>query len=158
MTRLAALLAVLLMFVAAPAAAMDAENPQAPKSEKSTADLLSDLDGDEAPDRLYAARVLRGQLRRALRTEARGRVGSIPYEEARALLLELDLRLPEACTSALQFENTVGPCADMLAWLQVRDALPKLRERRAAEERKRVQKRLDAAIATLEALPPAPPG
>jgi hypothetical protein len=41
--------------------------------------------------------------------------------------------------------------------LQYRPALPLLVELRAGEQRKPVQRRLDAAIATLTALPEAPP-
>lgn len=150
------LLLLAALLYAAPAAALDAENPQGPKVEKTTADYLAELEGESAPDRLYAARVLRGQLRRALRVEARGEPGSIPYEEARALLVELEARLPQACTAGLKADNIVAPCADVLAWLEVRSALPALRERLATETRKGPRKRLERAIATLDALPPPP--
>jgi hypothetical protein len=144
------LLAVLL--AAAPALAID--EPQNPAgqdvSQKSLGDHLGDLVGESAPDRLYAARVLRGHLLRALKIEARGREGSFALDEARAELVELEERLPEACRAALKHDNVVAPCADVLAALDVTAALPELKERLAVETRKGVRKRVEAAIAALE--------
>lgn len=148
---LAALLALGTLVGVSPALALDVENPQATTASKTTADYLHDLEGESAPDRLYAARLLRGLLARALRTEARASPDTIAYDDARALLVELEGRLPTACRTALRYDNAVAPCADILAMLDARSALPALRERLAEEDRKGPRRRLERAIAALEA-------
>lgn len=155
----ALLLAVFLFGLAAPAFALDVDadpSSGATPASKTTAEYLSDLTDDSKPDRLYAARALRSQLKSALRAEARSKPGSLAHDEARAALVELSDRLPEACTTALRYDNVVAPCADILTLLEVTSALPALVERRAIETRKSVIKRLDKAIAALSALPPEP--
>jgi hypothetical protein len=143
---------------APPARALDVQSEAAVQSSKSLGDYLDDLEDESDPDRLFAARVLQGELARALRTVDRAPEGSLAWLDARALLLELEERLPRACTAAVRFRNTVAPCADILARLEVTTALPALREVRTLETRRAVTKRLDAAIAALEArVPPAPP-
>lgn len=133
---------------------MDPADPSGPKS---LGDYLIELDGEDPSERLMAARSLRGHLRRALNTEARANVGSIAYDDARSLLFELETRLPEVCMHGLSFRNVVAPCADMLGWLEVQEALPALQTALAAEDRKRVQKRIEAAIAAIQAAPPESP-
>jgi hypothetical protein len=148
---------------AGPAAALpvdDASGTPTPTNSsansKTTAEYLSDLGGDNAPERLFAARVLRSQLKTALRTEAHSKPGSFANDEARAALVELSDRIPNACLSVLNEDNVVSPCADMLAMLEVTSALPALERRLAVETRKGPHKHLAAAIATLKALPPDP--
>ena len=119
-------------------------------SDKTTAEYLSDLDGDKPSDRLLAARVLQGQLRRALRTEARGKVGTLAYDDARAALVELEQRLPGACSNALAYANVVAPCAEMLAMLDVFDAIPAIEAVLATETRKGPLRRITEALAMLK--------
>lgn len=147
----------LLALAAAPAHAVDVQSEAAVQSNKSLSDYLGDLEGAEDPDRLYASRVLRGELRRALRTEAKAAPGSLAQLDARALLVELSDRLPRACTTALRYKNSVAPCADMLAMLEATDALPALREALEGETRRGPRKSLEAAIEALEAKAPASP-
>ncbi|MFZ5477236.1 MAG: hypothetical protein ACOZNI_10730 [Myxococcota bacterium] len=144
------LLAIPVLLLAPRALAIDEPNPAGDTSPKTTGELLSDLTGESGPDRLYAARVLRAQLVRALNAEARAKEGSIAHDEARAALVELEARLPEACTAALEHDNVVAPCADVLARLDVTAAVPALEARLAKETRKGVRKRLEAAIAELK--------
>jgi hypothetical protein len=148
---------LLLLALASPAFAVDAQSSLQEGSQKEIADYLHDLASDSDPDRLFAARVLKGDLARALATERRAPEGSLPWLDARSLLVELDARLPDACRVAIRHQNATAPCADIYAMLQYRPALPLLVELRAGEQRKPVQRRLDAAIATLTALPEAPP-
>lgn len=119
-------------------------------SDKTTAEYLSDLDGDKPSDRLLAARVLQGQLRRALRTEARGRTGTLAYDDARAVLVEMDQRLPGACMNSLAYANVVAPCAEMLAMLGVVDAVPAIEAVLATETRKGPLRRITAALELLK--------
>lgn len=144
------------------ALAVDVQSDAAIQSNKSLGDYLADLGGSEDPDRLFAARVLHGELKRALKTEARAKPGSIAQLDARALLVELLDRLPRACASAIRYQNTTATCADIHALLEDPAALPILREVLGGETRKGVRKRLEAAIAALAPLedaaaPPAPP-
>lgn len=149
------LLAVLLLsypMLQVPAAyAVDAQSDAAMGSLKSTTDYLSDLEGDSDPDRLYAARVLRGTLARALRIEAKAPFGSLASLDARATLLELEDRLPGACRSGLQKLNSVAPCADILGLLDVKQAIPELQAVLAVEKRKWVRRHLEKALARLGA-------
>ncbi len=154
--RLALLALLALAALPGAARAVDVQSDAAVVSTKSLGDYIEDLSGDSDPDRLFAARVLRGELKRALRVEARAAEGSLTQLDARALLVELGARLPDACSAAVRFKNTVEPCADILAMLEVRGALPILREILANETRKGARKHLEAAIAALEALPPEP--
>ncbi len=145
---------------ASPALAIDEQSETSVASTKSVGEYLSDLEGDSAPDRLYASRVLRGNLKRALRVEATAREGTLIYDDARAVLVELEVRLPTACMSSLNQKNVVSACADILAMLDVRAALPSLQALLAGETRKPVRKRIELAIATLTSpgLPSATPG
>jgi hypothetical protein len=132
---------------------MGGGNQPGPSTQKSTADYLMDLDGEDSSDRLLAARVLRGQLRRALKAEDRAREGSLAYDDARSLLVELDERLPEACLNALAYSNVVAPCAEMLAMLEIKEAIPRIEQALALETNKRKRERIEAALAELRALP-----
>lgn len=150
------LLPLLGLFLPAPALAVpDPVGPQAtatagtPNGARSTAELLADLRGGDSSDRLYAARALKSQLKRALRVEANGRPGTLQVIEARSLLYELESRIPETCTAALEYDNVVTPCADMLAWLEVGSAIPALEARLRTEERKRARRHLEAALKAL---------
>lgn len=119
---------------------------------KTTAMLLADLRSDDDSDRLYAARALRAQMKRALRVEARGASGTIAADEARSVLFELEARVPDACRAGMvEHPNVVAACADMIAWLEVDDAEPLLRAALAAETRKGVRRRIERALASVAA-------
>jgi hypothetical protein len=120
-----------------------------PQAQKTTADLLSDLSGDNASDRLYAARALRGVLAQAQRAIEHAPAGSLARDDGLATLDELEQRLPDQCMTALQFKNVVALSAEMLALLKYRDALPAVQAAAATETRKGVKRRLDGAVALL---------
>lgn len=130
-------------------------NPNSP--DKTTADYLLDLDSDDASDRLLAARVLEGLLKRSLRTVEHARPGSLASDDAKAALVELEERLPSTCSDALSYDNVVAPCAEMLAILAYKPALPLIQAAAEKETRKGVKKRLDAAIELLNSQPDAAP-
>ena len=151
--RRALLLSLLLLPL--PAFAIDQTEPTEPgtggSSTKTTSDLLADLHGDEGPDRLYASRALRSQLKHALTVEARAPEASFAYDEARSLLIELEERLPSICAEALTSRQVAAPCAEMLAMLDVKSAIPAIETALAAEPRRRPHARMAAALATLVA-------
>ncbi len=144
-----ALLALAVLVLPSPARAVDEQSDVAVQSQKSLTDYLTDLESDSDPDRLYAARVLRGELKRVLRTEAKARAGSLASLDARATLIELEERLPRGCRVALQKVNSVAPCADILALLDVKAAVPELQGVLAVEKRKWVRRHLEAALERL---------
>lgn len=132
------------------------ENPSTP--EKTTADYLRLIDGEDASDRLLSARVLKGQLKRALHKLEHGRPGSLSHDDARALMVELDERLPEACLNALVYSNVAAACSEILAMMEVRAAEGPIGEALSRETRKHAKKRIAAALSIIQALPPeAPP-
>lgn len=136
--------------------ALGADEGVKPSGDKSVAEYLMDLDGDDAGDRLMAARVLRGQLRRALRTLERGRPGTLAHDDARALMVELDQRLPEACMNALAYPDVAYLAAEMLAMLEIRSAIPAIELALQREEKKRRQERINESLLILRALPEGP--
>lgn len=149
--RLLAALLLALPTLASPAHAVDEQSEAAVQSQKSLPDYLADLEGDSEPDRLYAARVLRGELTRVLRVEAKAPAGSLASLDARAILIELEDRLPRACRSGLQKLNSVAPCADILGLLDVKEAVPEIQAVLAVEKRKWVRRHLEKALARLGA-------
>lgn len=125
---------------------------------KTLAQLMDDLRGSTSSARLYAGRSLKGQLHRALKQEAHGKLGSIARDEALSKLVEMEARLPETCDAALEFPNAVGPCADMLAMLDITTSVPRLQAALSVETREKVKAQLEAAITTLShSSPPAAP-
>lgn len=136
---------------------MGGADSQPSSPDKTTADYLLDLNGDNAGDRLLAARVLEGLLKRSLRVADHAKPGSLASDDARAALVELEERIPETCTDALAYPNVVAPCAEMLALLEVKKALPLIQAAAEKETRKGVKKRLDAAIEMLSTAPEPTP-
>lgn len=127
-----------------------------PSATKTVAQLLDDLRGSDASKRLYAARSLRGKLKRAQAVEAHGNPESIRYLEALSTLDELETRIPHACMSAFTYPNVTSPCADMFVMLDVKEAVPALQELRAREKRASVVRTLDEAITALGGPAPLP--
>jgi len=145
-------LAFALLVVSRPAFAIEQTTPQAgTSSPKTTAELLSDLHSDDAPDRLYAARALKSQLTRALKVESRAREGSIMLDDARSVLVELDARLPRICMDNLVVPAVSTTCAEMLALLGVEEARAAIEELAQRETRKSHQRRLARALLWLDA-------
>ncbi|MDP2313085.1 MAG: hypothetical protein Q8P41_09295 [Pseudomonadota bacterium] len=140
----------LALFAAGPAYAIDEQSELSVQSQKSLGDYLTDVESDSDPNRLYAARVLRGELRRVLRVEANAPAGSLASLDARAILIELETRLPRACRAGLQKLNSVAPCADILALLGVKEAVPEIRQVLTVEKRRWVRRHLESALAKLE--------
>jgi hypothetical protein len=143
-----------------PAHAVDRQDPRAPSTMKTTAHYLSDLSGPEGPDRLFAARVLRARVKRAVVDAAR-EPDDLAAMEALALLDELERELPGRCAVAMGQESVVPACADALARLGAIEAAPALRVARAAATRRRTVRAIDRALAALDAaaarLPARPP-
>jgi len=112
---------------------------------------LHKLTGDDRSDRLFAGRVLRRQVRGALRATRRDRPGRLAYDAGLAALDEFDRELAPACIATLDVRNVAGLCADILGLLETQAALEPLREARAGEERARTQRRIDRAITRITA-------
>jgi hypothetical protein len=142
----------LLLALVGLARAVDTQSQMATSSVKTTADYVSDLTDDSDPDRVFAARVLRGKVRRATRAASRGAEGSLAREEARAELVELEAAVPPACTSALAHPAAAPACAEVLADLGDTTALPALRDARARATSGGAARRIEKAIARLSAL------
>jgi hypothetical protein len=124
---------------------------------QTTADYLRELVSEQPSKRLFAARVLRDQLRRHLRVETRANPDSIAYLEAVATLGELRARVPSACIAGLGWDNTRAPCADMLGWLLVAEAEGPLVRAAAAETRPAVDRSIQGALDAIRgARVPAP--
>lgn len=123
---------------------------------KGLADYLADLGSEEGPERLYAARYVRGELRRASRTQRVATPGSIDDVEARVVLTELYARVPETCASALLYANTAALCAEMLVELEVPDARQRVEAARSLPLSRGQRRRLEAAIARMPEPEPLP--
>ncbi len=109
-----------------------------------------DLVGEDAANRVLAARALRRRIKVELRG-LRGPAGSVSRMEALADLADYDNVVAPACIEGLSVANTRRPCADILRMLETRDALPALAAARDAEPRKGVRRRLDRALISIQA-------
>jgi HEAT repeat protein len=127
-----------------------AEDP-ATLRQKTPAEYGADLDGEDGPDRSYAARELK-RLAHDARRRASGKPGTERTLEGRIALADLhdDVWGP-ALDAVVRRRDVRGAVASVLECLGDPDALPALREALAAEDRAGVQKRLQKAITALEA-------
>ncbi len=125
-----------------------------PSIEKKLGDYLADLGGDDGPERLFAARTVKGETRRALAAMNHA-PDSIAALEGRSTLVEVDARAPSACASALTYANTVVLCAEILADLGHPEMIGRIQTGRTLVTDKGGLKRIDAALAVLASLPAA---
>ncbi|MSQ03804.1 MAG: hypothetical protein EXR71_18275 [Myxococcales bacterium] len=126
-----------------------------PSIEKKLGDYLADLGGDDGPERLFAARTVKGETRRALAAMNRAPADSLAALEGRSTLVEIDARAPSACANALTYPNTAVLCAEILADLGHPEMIGRIEASRALVPDKGGRRRIDAALAILAALPPA---
>lgn len=129
----------------------------APQKAKSLTEYFTDLVGDEAGERAFAARYLLGEVRRHSWTYEHSQPGSIANLDARSALTELDARLPDACESALLFVNSAVFCAEMLAILERGEFVEQVTVAAAGARNKSEAKRFAAALETLRMGGQAPP-
>lgn len=123
--------------------------PIAPVRSTDPAQLVAELTGDVAKERVFAARELRRQARRAV--AELGSRDELVSAEARLLLEELDGNAAPACTSALSDRQLSGLCADVLRALETTDALPALRAAQPTASGANARK-ITRAITFLESL------
>jgi len=124
---------------------------------KGLSDYLGDLSSGDGPKRLYAARTVRFETRRALHAVQHAPPESLASLDAQSALVEIEARAPDGCLSALHYENTAVICAEILADLARNDQLPVLRAARSLVKGTGPLRRFDAAVATLAAIPEAAP-
>lgn len=130
----------------------------APSGEiRTLTDYLGDLTSDDGPKRVYAARTVRFETRRALRALEHAPADSLAALDAQSALVEIEARAASGCESALRFTNTAVLCAEILADLGRNDELPAIRAARSLVTGAGPLRRFDKAVATLEALPPLTP-
>ncbi len=120
-----------------------------PSIEKRLGDYLADLGGDDGPERLFAARIVKGETRRALAAMNHAPAGSLAALEGRSTLVEIDARAPSACANALTYVNTVVLCAEILADLSHPEMIGRIQAGRALLTDKGARRRVDAALAIL---------
>ncbi|MEN9787474.1 MAG: hypothetical protein RLZZ299_2738 [Pseudomonadota bacterium] len=140
------------------AAALDVTNPMARSTPagRTTEQFVADLDGDSAPVRRFAGRVLDSRLARADRRR-HGDPDSLATMDAQATWDALSRTVPEACVSALRHDEVVVVCSRMLARLGRVDSLPALRDTRLRVGAGRLRRAVERAIVTLERAGPPPP-
>jgi hypothetical protein len=115
---------------------------------KDPAGYAADLTAGSTGDRLFAARELR-RLARAYARSARG-AGDAALE-ARASLADLRHDALASAESAVVDKRDIrGLCADLLAVIGKPSSVAALQRARDAEDRPKVQKRIDVAIQALQ--------
>jgi len=117
--------------------------------QKTLGDYFTDLGSEEAPERLFAARAIRAETFGALRAIAHAPADSLASMEARSLLVEIDARLPGACRAALRHDNTVVPCAELLAATEHVELLADVLAARPLVKGKGPLKRFEAAVVAM---------
>ena len=109
----------------------------------------SDLVGQDAHKRLFAARVLRTRVREAWRVA--GKAGDdLRNTEALQTLSDFDTLIAPRCIRQLAVANTLRPCADILGMLETKDALPALRNAQNNVQQRRDRRVLKSAIERIE--------
>jgi hypothetical protein len=120
------------------------------KQDTSTLRYASDLVGSDAPNRLYAVRVLRRRVRTAWRLAVKD--GSdMHLLEARQTLSEFDSLVAPRCIRQLDVPATLRPCAQILGMLETSAALPSLRKQLAQPNGWSTRRAIDKAIRRIEA-------
>ena len=112
--------------------------------------LLDDLSGSRPPDRLFAARELRRQVRGAIRATRRNRPGSLASDDAMAQLEDFDRTVAPRCISVLGKDDVRLHCAEILGMLETAEALAPLRAALEQEQRPRVRRHIQRAITLVE--------
>ena len=123
---------------------------------KTLSDYYADLGGDDASERVFAARYLKSELLRHTWTYRHAGPDSIAHLDARSALTELDTRIPQSCESALNFPNTAVLCAEMLAELENSALLPQLKLASERARSKAEATRFARAVSAIEAAAAAP--
>ena len=142
--------ALLVAIALAAAGVARASNPtwMGPQREPTLGEYINDLDSDVAPDRLYAARVLRSRVKLALRQS--GWRDPLYAAAAAQDLSDFDRSVAPLCVEGLALRNITRPCADILRLLETADAIGPLRAAADAEDRAGVARRLRAAALAIE--------
>ncbi|MCB9791918.1 MAG: hypothetical protein H6741_04250 [Alphaproteobacteria bacterium] len=129
--------------------------PQAEASqlqERTLEDWARMLRASDAADQRLAARELRRRVHSANRAAEHARPGSIQELETRQELAKLVNALERPCVVSLTNPEVARTCAQLLAALEIRSALPALEEALPQTERRRTQRAIEAAIAELSGL------
>jgi hypothetical protein len=109
----------------------------------------NDLVGEDASDRLYAARVLRRRVREAWRLA--GRSGAdLRIIEARQTLSHFDILIAPRCIRQLSVPNTRKACAAILGMLETESALPDLHKAEAMSNSRSNTRAFRVAIQRIE--------
>ncbi len=146
----AALLTLALAVGARTAWAVEGDDgPGGPSREKTLGDYLSDLASDEPPERLFAARTVRAEVKGALAVSRRAPPDSLAALDARSTLVEVDLRIVGSCTAGLTYPDTAPLCAELLADLEHVEMIPAISAAKEAAANSASKRRIDRALATL---------
>ena len=121
-------------------------------------DWIRELRKKDPAKRLLAARTIRSELRVAINQSENAPIGSLRRDEALARLDDFQRHGVPACVDHVNNINDPHPanarrvlvtCADILAMLRAKEALPAL-EVRIDQERGRLQRRLQRAASAIE--------
>lgn len=118
---------------------------------------VQDLEGSDPHDRLYAARALRSELRLALKRLRRAEPGSLAWDDAATVVDDYTAAVAPACIRVLGLEGVSSPCADMLGWLEVPEALPALEKACEAPPSRRFARKAQKAMSLIRASSPDAP-
>ena len=120
------------------------------KQDTSTLRYASDLVGTDAPNRLYAVRVLRRRVRTAWRLAVRDGT-DMHILEARQTLSEFDSLVAPRCIRQLEVPATLKACAQILGMLETKAALLPLRAKRTQPNGWFTKRAIDTALRRIEA-------
>jgi hypothetical protein len=120
-------------------------------ADPSIEEQIDELESENAKDRKLAAMSLRRMTRQYTRAADREHGDEMQILEARQGLMVFDDALSRTCIERLAVSNLTGPCADILGMLGTADAAAPLEAQRAREERRRVQRKIDKALAAIRA-------
>ena len=110
---------------------------------------VHDLVGQDAADRLFAARVLHRRVREAWRLATRTS-GEMNVIEAKQTLVDFDTMVAPKCIRQLKVANTVRPCAAILGMLETEAAVQPLLDQRDRERKRRNIRVIDRALLRIQ--------
>ena len=107
---------------------------------------VSDLQGSDPQDRVYAARALRSELRIATRKFQRAKPGSFTYDDAITTYDDFRTLVMPACLQVLGQKGVSSPCADILGRLEAEEAVLPLQKALASPVSRHFTRRANRAL------------
>ncbi len=148
------LLLLLLCLVGHPAFAVNADANGRSQAPQTLAETASALGSGKSSERRFAARVLRQQVKSALKQSSRGNGTSLLSADALLFLEDADRTLAPRCVTALKHADVRVACAQIIAVLEYHAGRAAIAQAIAQEDHPGRARRLARALRQLDTTAP----